>query len=359
MMKLYHIVVLTLVLILVAGYAQAQSAGDLFNDGGTPIAFTSDDQFLVAPRYEVPPEPSVETPITLFMDVYRVNPFERIDSYPLGGLDLNRPETIESVAISYDARFIAYVQMGSLYVFDRTTGETNIAGPNFVEYEGIEFNPVNHLLAYVVGRGITVLNATNSNVQYELFDNVYGGRVNDIAWSPDGRYLAHGVFRGGETGHDVVVWDVTALLPGINREPAFALLGGEPVHVAWRDSNTLASFGSGGVSIFDVPTRSLIVFVSSPSGLLWSDGDWNPDGTRLIASGSNTAASEPAIQIWDVSNLPAYESISYQEGIIGGDIHWLDDGLFYQSRGGLRRNDELLSVQLTATALFITPTPTP
>jgi hypothetical protein len=322
-----------------------------------------DGQFLASPSYEVPANPSIETPTTLFIDVYRTSPFERVDSYPLGGINPDGSESIAFIAISHDTRFIAYVQMGGLQILDRTTGVMSAPGFNFVEFEGLEFNPVSNLLAYLIGRGVTVIDATNPAVQYDLFDDVYGGGVNNISWSPDGRYLASGVFRGGETGHDVIVWDMTVLEPGINREPAFALLGGEPSAIAWRDANTLASFGNGGVSIFDITSRSLIVFIPNPENLSWSQGSWSPDGTQLLARGRNRISDTDtvvALQIWDVSGLPAYETLTYEEYDRPRNlVRWDSNGLFFSTFEGLVRNNELLSVQLTATAQFTPPPPTP
>jgi hypothetical protein len=354
-MRVYAtLIAILLGLSLAAFPLQAQDATSVtvFTDGGYPFSFTSDGRYMVLVRGELPAVVNEDTWSNTFVDIYQTADFSRTATYdiPDGGA--------EFLALSYDAQLIAYVQSGGLYLLDRQTGAITQETANFYEFEALKFNPVNNLLAYVVGRGITVFDPAVPAIQYELLDDVYGGRISSVAWSPDGRYLAHGVYRGGETGHDVVVWDTTQLDPGINSQPSFALLGGEPVQVAWRDANTLASFGSGGVSIFDVPTRQLIVFIPNPSGLVWSGGDWSPDGTRLIASGSNQSASEPAIQIWDVSNLPAYETIFYQEGVIGGDIHWLPSGLFYTSFGGIRRDGEFLAPQLTATAQA-TPTFTP
>lgn len=339
--------------------AQEPLTIDVFTQGGGTFSFTSDGNYMVAVRYELPAIRNIDTISDVFIDVYQVSDFSLVASYDIPN------EGTEFVAISHDIRLIAYIQLGGLYILDTITGKTTQPTFNFYEFEALEFNPVNNLLAYVIGRGITVFDPTNPEVHYELFDDVYGGRISSVAWSPDGRYLAHGVFRGGETSHDVVVWDVTDLESPIDNAPSFALLGGEPVHIAWRDPNLLASFGSGGVSIFDVPTRSLVVFIPNPNNLYWSEGIWSPDRTQLLASGGN--GNEAVIQIWNVSNLPVYESIFYQVGIISRGIKWTTSGVFYSSRGGLRRDGEFLAPQLTATALgtpimpstLMSPTATP
>lgn len=357
-----RLAVLTVILLIVVFGTKLQAQEpltiDVFGEGVAPLAFTADGRYMAGIRYELPAVRDIDTLPDTFVDVYQVNDFSLVVSYDLPN------EATEFVAISHDTRLIAYVQVGGLYVLDTTTGETVQHSYNFFEFEGLEFNPVNNLLAYLIGRGVTVFDPTNPAVHYDLLDNVYGGTIPSIAWSPDGRYLTHGVFRGGETDHDVVVWDVTNLESPIDNEPSFALLGGEPVHVAWRDPETLASFGSGGVSVFDVPTRSLIVFIPNPGSLRWSEGIWSPDGTQLLASGGN--GNEAVIQIWNVSNLPAYESVFYQEGVIGNGVRWTTSGLFYSSRGGMRRDGEFLAPQLTATALgtpvmpsALTPTVTP
>lgn len=330
---------------------------DVFTEGGFPFDFTSDGRYIAVVSYTYPFGRDPNTFPDTFVNVYQVSDFSLVASY-----DIPKEET-EFVAISHDAKLIAYVQSGGLYVLDTETGETTQETFNFYEFEELEFNPVNNLLAYVIGRGITVFDPTNPAFHHELLDNVYGGTIASLAWSPDGRYLANGVYRAGSQTFDVLVWDIPTLQNPIEEAPSFALEGAKPNHIAWRDPETLASFGAGGVSVFDVPTRSLTVFIPNPSNLVWSEGVWSPDGTQLLASGENE--NDAVIQIWNVSNLPAYESIFYQEGVIGTNPNWTNFGLFYSSQN-LHRDGEFLVPQLTATALgtpvmpsALTPTATP
>ena len=357
-------IVLSLTLSVLPISAQEATTLTVFTEGAFPFSFTSDGRYMITIRAEPPAIINESTLYDTFIDVYETSGFTRVAAHDVSDT------AGEFLAISHDAQWIAFVDQGGLYLLDRQTGAITQETANFYEFESLEFNPVNNLLAYVIGRGITVFDPTDPAIQYELLDDVYGGTIASLAWSPDGRYLANGVYRAGSDTFDVLLWDVTSLDEPIVYEPTLALEGAEPNHVAWRDANTLAAFGEAGIMIYDIPTRSMITFIENPDGLVWSDGDWSPDGTKLIAAGGNRAAEQPTpvIQVWDVSNLPSYESISYQEGTIGADIYWLLTGLFYSSRGGLRLNGEFLAPQLTATAqaaltqdpdLYPTPTPTP
>jgi hypothetical protein len=352
---------ITIVLIAIFGMslrAQDTVSFDFFTEsGGYAFDFTPNGQFLAVVRYEYPEVRNRETTRQTIINVYQVSDFSLVATYDISD------EPVELLVISHDRRFIAFVQVGGLYVLDTTTGETVQRTYNFLEFEELEFNPVNHLLAYVFGRGITVFDALNPDVQYDLIDSVYGGGITSLAWSPDGRYLANGVYRAGSDTFDVLLWDVPTLQNPLEEVPTFAFLGAEPNHVAWRDANTLAAFGETGIMIYDLPTRSLIVFIPSPSGVVWYEGTWSPEGDRLFASGGNGQA--PIMQIWDVSNLPDYQSIFYREGTSSTDVSWTDFGLFY-STNGLYRDGEALVPQLTATVQgtpvmpsFLTPTATP
>jgi WD40 repeat protein len=345
-----------LLVILMAGVIRVQAqqpyAVDVFSDGG-PFDFSADGRYMVAYRAEWPAEIDETTTPNIFIDLFQMSDFSRLVSYDVPDDD------IEFVSLSHDARLIAFVQLGGLYLLDRQTGAVTKETANYYEFEALDFSPVNNLLAYVIGRGITVFDPFNPQTEYQLIDNVYGGTIASLAWSPDGRYLANGVYRAGSDTFDVLLWDMPSLQESIIYEPTFALEGAEPNDVAWRDAHTLAAFGASGVMIYDISTRSLITLIPNPPNLVWSRGTWSPDGTQLIASGGNRAATQPTpvIQSWDVSNLPAYETISYQEGTIGAELHWISHGLFYASRGGLRLNGEFLAPQLTATAQ-VTPSPT-
>ena len=361
------------VIVLIVAFAlglvgiEAQSTSvSVLNTGGLDFSFTPNGQFMVFARYEVSTGESASNWPRLYIDVYRVDPFLLEGTYPLGEINPDGTETLELVAINRDARLIAFVQSGGLYLLDRQTGAITQETANFYEFEALEFNPVNNLLAYVIGRGITVMDPDDPAIRYELLDDVYGGRISSVAWSLDGRYLANGVHRPGSDTFDVLLWDVTSLDEPIVYEPTVALEGAEPNHVAWRDANTLAAFGEAGIMIYDIPTRSMMAFIENPDGLVWSDGGWSPDGTKLIAAGVNRASGQrvAALQIWNVSNLPNHETVGDEQRVYAENINWLDSGLFYDSGAGLRINGEPLAPQLTATAQAIptyraTPTETP
>ena len=341
--RLIVTMILTILLLTVQSLrAQDGISISAFNDGRLPFSFTSDGQYLVTLRLESDGVTDEEAPLNAFVDVYETTSFSLLATYSIF------PESYKFLAISPDARFIAFVSYGGLYVLDRQSGTITQETFNFYEFEAVEFNPVTNLLAYVIGRGITVFDPTDSNVRYELLDNVHGGSITSLAWSPDGRYLANGVYRAGSDTFDVLLWDIPSLQEAIVYEPTFALEGAEPNQIAWRDASTLAAFGETGIMIYDVPSRSLTTFISNPPGVVWFNGDWSPDGTQLVAGGVTRSAS--VIQIWNVSNLPAYETTYYEEGASGTDMTWLESGLFFRSLDGLQRNGEFLAPELTATA---------
>ncbi|MCU0476003.1 MAG: hypothetical protein MUC99_07815, partial [Anaerolineae bacterium] len=105
---------ITIVLIAIFGMslrAQDTVSFDFFTEsGGYAFDFTPDGQFVAAARYEYPAVRNSETTRQTIINVYQVSDFSLVATYDISD------EPVELLVISHDRRFIAFVQVGGLYV---------------------------------------------------------------------------------------------------------------------------------------------------------------------------------------------------------------------------------------------------
>ena len=114
-------------------------------------------------------------------------------------------------------------------------------------------------------------------------------RINVVAWAPQGRFLASG---GDE--NTIYVWDVSAgeLVCAYTGHASWIYRG-----LSWSPDGTRIASGSwdGTVQVWDALTGQTLLTYRGHQGVVCSVA-WSPDGTR-IASGSGFP--ECLIQIWD------------------------------------------------------------
>jgi WD40 repeat protein len=158
----------------------------------------------------------------------------------------------------------------------------------------VAWSPDGALLACAGDDAIVyVLNASDGTLYARLAG--HRGRVNDVAWSLDGKWLASGgCSRHQDGGGEIFLWDVSS------GEREYVLTGHQGVvyAVAWDStSSTLVSGGSDGVLCWwDVQREQCVLTRQAHQGTLQSL-KVSPDGTRLA-----TCGDDGAITIWDMQS---------------------------------------------------------
>jgi WD40 repeat protein/DNA-binding SARP family transcriptional activator len=211
----------------------------------------------------------------------------------------------------------AWRDQGTVRVMDPSTGRVVRTFPGIPAPLRTALSPDGRLLAIATDRGAVVIDLETGK---EAFDLPESGESQDLAWSPDGRYIAAAsVLVGGQ------VWEAAT------GELRFVLVGRvkEVQAVAWSpDSSRLATGGLDGVAtlwqIGKEGTRQLMSLAARETKTGIVGLAFSPDGTRLMAAGEDPTAG---VRIWDVgpagdaelANLPGPDG--YPD-----DVEFMPDG---------------------------------
>jgi WD40 repeat protein/DNA-binding SARP family transcriptional activator len=210
----------------------------------------------------------------------------------------------------------AWTDQGIVRVMDPSTGRVVRTFPGIPTIR-LAFSPDGRLLAMTTDREVVVIDLATGEKAYDLPES---GESQDLAWSPDGRYIAAAsVSAGGQ------VWDAAT---GAFR---FALVGHikEVQAVAWSPDSSRLATGSvdGAATVWQIQNGGARLLLSlaareTKSGIVGVA--FSPDGTRLMAGGEDSAAG---VKIWDVgrsgdaewANLPG--PYDYPD-----DVEFMPDG---------------------------------
>ena len=83
MMRTYLALVIALINLVIADFsvdAQEPITLDVFSGGGGTYSFTSDGQYMVASRIEIPDRTNGDLPSIEFLDIFRTSDFSIVDS---------------------------------------------------------------------------------------------------------------------------------------------------------------------------------------------------------------------------------------------------------------------------------------
>lgn len=147
----------------------------------------------------------------------------------------------------------------------------------------------------------------------------------DVAWSPDGKWLATG-------GGSVKVWEANGKEQYQEFDTTDAAIG-----VAWsQDSSTLAAAGLGYVAAWDIKTGSQVIFFEVPACYrepVANVAAWSPDG-RYLAVGLGDSAYDPGqILLWDTVHQELIQFPGRQPEPVTG-LAWSPDGTILAASGG-------------------------
>jgi WD40 repeat protein len=298
-------------------------------------------------------------------------------SFPRRDKDSNNDIQLGTLAWSPNGQRLAIaagpMSHGSVYIWDALTGahevvlapsrSTNPAVDPEVYATQVAWAPDGTFLASAIG-DVQIWNPSTGALVKRLFPNVSStSTVNQIAWSPDGHYLAGG-FNSSDGTQGIAIWNVgtgelvktlSANVGNLAWSPNgqyLAMTGDGAKVVIWNTSNwnriqniplqagplawspdsTRLAVGtlSGSVKILAISTGKVVLTYQGQDQQGSQALAWSSDGKRIVS------ASSLSIQIWSATSGLKLFTYTGQTGNEQGnpslgDLVWSPDGQYAAS----------------------------
>jgi WD40 repeat protein len=201
--------------------------------------------------------------------------------------------------------------------------------------------------------------------------------VNQVAWSPDGRYLAAG-YNGANGTAGVTIWNVrtglvvqtfadhgideiswspngkyfavssddptqstdptkTVIWKTANWQSVLTLKGSEASGTPWSPDSTRLALSGSDIQIVSIPAKKVILTYTGQSNEYNRSLAWSPDGKRIVSAGTET------IQIWNSTTGQHLFTYPGQSGTPQGNpalgpLSWSPDGKYIASSENFGEN---------------------
>jgi WD40 repeat protein len=274
-------------------------------------------------------------------------------------LILRAPGSVKSVVFSPDGQYLAYASAEHVIVLAREDNEQMAVLTHESTITCLAWSPVRPQIAAAGARGKIEVWGASSCRRLAVFHGP-DHPANNIAWSPDGRYLA----SGGRTWQ---VWDADSGELRLHRDRT-----GYVASLAWSPSGDLLATCEGShLVVWDLEGEHAVMrergtYIAHLTGVAWSpDGAllatsgwdrfarvweartgkqlltyqghhsplqalaWSPDGNRVATSSGDGFWPRPAdtsIQVWDASTGQAL-SVSSEIRETVQALAWSPDGM--------------------------------
>ncbi len=121
----------------------------------------------------------------------------------------NHHQPFSKVVFSADGNLIAAASIENVYVWDRQTGELVHKFAHDTSVSALAFSPAHqHLVSFSIERGVVLHDVVANSAAEGL--RIGEGRINCLAFSPNGRLLLAG---GGRTNGKLWCWQLSDLTP--------------------------------------------------------------------------------------------------------------------------------------------------
>lgn len=208
-----------------------------------------------------------------------------------------QPFWIYDVAFSPNGRMLAWSGAeGAVVLWDLEAGKPlqNWFAPSRKTVQAVSFNYKGSLLAYGAANGIVLVrNISNGRFEKEIYTSF--GSIADVAFSPNGKYLAISGDSRRIDLWDLDKWEFKGSLAGGT--------GSGPCSLAWSPpGNFLASACSDKIiRIWNPATGLEERFLEGHEGKIWSLA-WSPDGRLLASAGEDDIGpKDKTLLIWDLN----------------------------------------------------------